>query len=126
MKRLLFSILLLIICISGCTIFELTLRRRTNELTESVNRCVYFSSQEDKKNALAYAAKTNELWEKSEQLFYMLLIHDSIRELDIGIPQLPILAQNDDMQEFYHVALECSQTLVLVTHSQRLTWGNVM
>lgn len=125
MKRLLLAVSLIILCINACVICEISLNRRTEALTRVVSQCVYFSAEEDTQNALIYSEKAQELWKESEQLFYMLLIHDNIQELCVGIPQLPALARENDMQQLYYISLECLNTLVLVDSSHGLSWGNV-
>jgi hypothetical protein len=125
MKRLIIALVLIVIVTVVCAGGYLTFIKRTGDMIGSLEESYNLIDKGDFDGAKRYALKFEEEWENSRRIFFIMMKHRELLEIERKTKALSEAARISDPEQFRMMCAETLELLRELAETQSPTVSNI-
>lgn len=126
MKRIIISIVLFALCLSGAVFEVFCVSRGVDGYIESIEGVDRLVSRGEFDHALYKCAELEKSWSKTSRAIDAVLIHDYVDRIGISITQMKAYAENKTADSYYAVSYEAKKALKSIKDSEYPSIENIL
>ena len=126
MKRIIISIVLFTLCLSGAVFEVFCVSRGVDGYIESIEGVDVLIRRGEFDHASYKCAELEKSWNKTSRAIDALLIHDYVDRIGISISQMKAYAENKTADSYYAVSYEAKKALKSIKDSEYPSLENIL
>ena len=126
MKRIIISIILFTLCLSGAVFEVFCVSRGVDGYIESIEEVDVLISRGEFDRASNKCAELEKSWSKTSREIDAVLIHDYVDRIGISISQMKAYAENKTPDSYYALSAEAKRALTSIKSSEYPSFENIL
>ena len=126
MKRVFFSVVLIILAISICAFSSISTVKKSNEMKNELERIGVLITDGKTDEAEKQLNETEKIWYKTENLFSFIVDADKIEELNVGFSMIKAHLKDKNKEHALERLRECELLLEEIAEDEKLDIKNIM
>ena len=126
MKRVFFSVVLIILAISICIFSSVSTVKKSEEMKNELEETGLLITDGKTTEALKRLDEAEKIWKKTENLFSFLVDADKIEELNVGFSMIKAHLKDKNKEHALERLRECELLLEEIAENEKLDIKNIM